>query len=178
MHIHPVFYLNQSAQCVRQALVTREVNRFYPPSGVVVDMYPTRSIKWTAAPNGEITGSVSYFRAKTFSAYRFYVRVSDYGPQSSIQIRVALKEWAIPLFISAYVIGLAICVVGVIFPLLGQMGIKRVIMRSFHGLEMVMKQWDQARSPHLLVATPPALNPEAAQDPRVPDVTSDDEFSQ
>jgi len=165
MQIHPVFQLSQSAQRVRQALVGKELDPYYQRPGLLIERSPGRWINWSVNPNGEIEGNISYFRSRSYCAYRFCARVSDNGDHSVVQFESALKGWAIPLFVLAYGIGLAMCIVGVVFPILGQFGYKKGIARCFRNVEAALKAWDEAQSPRRLTTkSPPPIRPLGARD--------------
>ena len=164
MPSHPTFRLNQSAERVRQALVANELEPYYLPSGTLIVHSPGRLINWSMNSSGIVEGHIGYFRSRNYCGFKFSAQITDGGIYSDVYLKAEMKGWAILCLITAYCIGLALCVVGAIGPLLGHIFIFKGTSRFFGDVEMALKKWDESQiSDRLPSRKPPPLSPEPPQ---------------
>ena len=130
---------------VRQAILAREFEAFFPPSGTLLDPAPARWIQWTPVDEANIVGKVPYIRGKNESAVRFRIRLAPDGSAGTTAwIGVEHTTYSSVMTPVVYVLGLSFCCVGVIVPILGFWALEKRLTRRVESTRDVLAAWDKA----------------------------------
>jgi len=136
--------LKHPPERVRAALLGNDLEPYFKKSGWLTPGSAGRGIRWRAEPDGSLLGKTSYFRAKNLCVFRFRAQLEPSGTGTRVVLLAQHGPFSPILRFLLYVVGLFMCLVGVVFSYLVDRAVLHGLRKVLEYLERHLKMWDEA----------------------------------
>ena len=136
--------LRHSPDRVMAAILGGDLDSYFQESGWLTRGGAARWIKWQKQSDNSLVGKLGYFRAKNLSVFRFRVELHPLVDGSKATVLAEHGPYSPMLRFLLYALGLCMCVVGVVFSILGDKIIQRGLFNVVDTLQRHLMMWDSA----------------------------------
>lgn len=137
------FKLTKPPGLVKQALLTGEVSRFFKRGSALV--VSARHIKWYDGGDALAIGRFSYWTGGKSSALGYFkVQIQPADMGSIVTINVEKTTYANIIIPITYVLGVLMCVVGVVLPILRLRIVKKRFASYAEEVKAALMAWDSS----------------------------------
>lgn len=102
----------------------------------------TKVIKWSENSPNHIVGKISYFRRKKLSTFRFHMNLESIASGTQVLISVEPTSFFFKNKWILYLLGLLMCGVGIIFPLVGLNMLEQRVNSIITDISNAILVWD------------------------------------
>ncbi len=135
--------LKHPPERVAAALLNKELEPFYGTRGRIIERNPSRLIKWSRNGAQSLLGKISYFTNKTLCVYRFKVDTLPEGQGTRTVLSAQNGPYSSFFRLVTYVVGLCMCVVGILFAIFIDKLVERGLQSYVENLHRAVVAWDQ-----------------------------------
>ncbi len=155
--------VSQSAERVRAALVSQELQPFFGPAKIFGDSGVGRWIHWRVTTPNLLTGKIPYLRGKNISRYIFSALLSEQPGGTKIYLKAEPDRFASIVKPIVYVIGLLMCGIGLIFAIIGFRNLRNQVTMALLSTATAIHQWStlshESTGGNANIATTPVATP-------------------
>lgn len=164
-----VVQLSSVAEQVKEAVLLGGLAPYFKKTGLFTLGGVGRHIKWRSQSNGSLFGKLGYFRSKNLCIFRFRMIFIPRDSGTEVILKVEHGPFSRLLMLIAFVVGLCMCGIGVVFYFLLSASAKRGQNHILQYLQGHLVDWDRGRdSAFQNIATTGAIPPEVPNIGAVP----------
>lgn len=128
---------------VKQALIRGEVSRFFRQRGALI--VSARNLKWYEGGDALAIGKFSFWTGGKFTALGYLkVQIHPTNMGSIVTISAENTTYANIVIPIAYALGVLMCVVGVVLPILGLRIVKKRFASYAEEIKAALIAWDSS----------------------------------
>lgn len=140
--------VRQSSERVRISFLSQELQPFFGKARMINDPGVGRWIQWQATSPTTLAGKIPYLRGKNISQYVFASTLSAEPDGTRVTLTATRGSFAAVAIPMVYVLGLLMCCVGVIFPLIAIPRFEKLVAQAVASSGSALSAWDRSLGGH------------------------------